>query len=388
MSNARDDPTRLLAEFATHSGSTESERARDIMLRRGAARVDAHQSENAHVVDAVFDNVCDATSAVIQIVDEAARLRQVSEDPLSGIRIALCTPPAGQPATELAGLLLARVEPGQILANGVSALVAGPMLPDGIHLLDRGVWVPDPGSEPERVYELRVTCERTGLDQPSNLEWARRAVGDHQTPSARLTELAESWQLALTAKRRMVLLTTGPGQDRTGVAAELALRAHTQGALVLYGRWDSRDGTPYQAIREAFGVYASTCSTERLRSDLEGWAGEISALLPEVGARAGGVRHSASYVDRARMFEAAEAWITSIAGRTPTLLVLDDVQWAEQSSLDLLARLWQAVRGYQVMILVTGEESAEAEVTLARMLEFGAHTEAGAFERLSLRPGR
>jgi hypothetical protein len=73
----------------------------------------------------------------------------------------------------------------------------------------------------------------------------------------------------------------------------------------------------------------------------------------------------------------------------PTLLVFDDVQNAEPSSLDLLAQLWHALRQSRIMIVVAGsDESSQPSPALARVLDLGAHTEPGAFERIRLKSAR
>ena len=42
---------------------------------------------------------------------------------------------------------------------------------------------------------------------------------------------------------------------------------------------------------------------------------------------------AAAEAERFRLFESLDAWIRRIAERRPVLLVLDDLQWADQPSL-------------------------------------------------------
>ncbi len=81
--------------------------------------------------------------------------------------------------------------------------------------------------------------------------------------------------------------------------------------------------------------------------DLAGLAEEIARLCPEpahrVGASAAPLA-AAAEAERFRLFESLDAWIRRIAERHPVLLVLDDLQWADQPSLFLLQHLMRARR--------------------------------------------
>ena len=85
-------------------------------------------------------------------------------------------------------------------------------------------------------------------------------------------------------------------------------------------------------------------------------AEDLARLLPDLGARIGGVR--AALVDdpdaeRRRLFDAVTHWLGAIARRRPMLLVLDDLQWAERSSLLLLRHVLDAPPDAPVLVVVT-----------------------------------
>jgi hypothetical protein len=325
----------------------------------------------------------------------------------------------GGPALSQATELLRHAAPQQILATASTAVMASPALPVGAELVDRGTRVLGGQHPPVRIYELYAgSADQGGDDQSpgpgfgsglgsglglggtardrtaasttsgwgslgvggtlpdaensdnSNLEWARRAArGPVLGREEPLDALTTAWKCTNHGDRRTVLLSGEGGIGKTTVAAELALRLHADGALVLYGRWDQRALAPYQAIREALGTYASDCPTTRLRTDLEGWGDEITRLLPDVGARVGGVRAPLMGDpdgERMRLFEAIEAWLHALSRRKPVLLVLDDLHWAERSSLLLVRHLRDALAGAPVMIVATlrGDEADEVHEAL------------------------
>lgn len=303
-------------------------------------------SADRRLVSAVYHSVCDATRAALEVIAALTA---------TGLRVVLCTAAAdrdfpGGTALGNAHRLLATAGPGQILATAPTAVVAGPTLPAGIDLLDRGLWTPGPGQEPERVYEMRVEQ----VDASSNVAWARRAVQEGTGDAAGYAEAAVAgWSGA----GRLVAVTGGSAAQRTGVVAELALRLHAEGALVLRGGWT---GSPYGAFREAFGHYAANCGRERLWTDLEGWADEIAALLPEVGARVGGARLACA-ADGERLHDAVEAWLRALASRSPVVLVLEDAHLADGGSVSLMSHLWHACVGLPVLVVLAGERQVEAE---------------------------
>lgn len=323
------------------------------------------------VVTTVFHLASSAALAAVQVARTSA----------TPPRMALCTGDSATSGSTLgvggaaqlrATALLRLAHPRQILLTASTAVMASPALPRQAELLDRGVRALDATRPPERVYELRPGAGDETLDDDSassNLEWARRAAhGPVLGRDEPLAALEAAWKATLHGERRLVLLSGEGGIGKTTVAAELALRLHAEGALVLYGRWDQEALAPYQAMREALGNYASACPTPRLRADLEGWGDELARLLPDVGARVGGVRsplRGDPEGERLRLFEAIETWLDLLAARRGLLLVLDDLHWSERSSWLLLDHLRQAPGTAPRMVLVTAREGEALDHLLA-----------------------
>jgi AAA ATPase domain len=356
--------TSFVAEIGAGDSDGHAQQARAVVLRAGAVDVDVDVEAGAdegdapdrRTVSALFHNVGDSIRATVELVRTLP----------ATARIALYTGAAvgDVPAAahrERARQLLAQAEPGEILTTTPTAVMAGGALPPGTELLDRGPLVLG-DQAPERCYEFVVhRREDRWADDAgaSNLEWARRAVdGPVVGVDDHLATLEDAWKKAIDGKRCMITVSGHAGVGKTTLIAELALRVHAEGALVLYGRWDRDVTAPYQAFREALGVYADGCSTERLRADLEGWGDEIARLLPDVGARVGGLQPAVPtpYDERSRLLEAVEAWFRALTRRTPTLLVLDDVHWAEPESFCLLDHLHLTSAGVPLLILVTVSE--------------------------------
>ena len=112
------------------------------------------------------------------------------------------------------------------------------------------------------------------------------------------------------------------------------------------------------------------------------------------GGTAGPRLGSGSELDRGQrfaLFSAVRERLARAAEPGGLLLVLDDIQWADEPSLLLLAYLVRQLRGVRMLILATCREPAPVTgpVTLLRLLSADANTERTALTGLpSARRGR
>ena len=181
----------------------------------------------------------------------------------------------------------------------------------------------------------------------SNVVWIESAASAAFVDrEEELGVLREAWSSARAGRRVLTLIAGEPGIGKTALTAELARLVRADGGLVLYGRWDEHVPAPYQAFREALNDYARACPDALLRRDLAGLAEEIARLCPEPARRVGAsaAPQAAAQAERFRLFESIDTWIGRIAARHPVLLVLDDLQWADQPSFFLLPHLMRARR--------------------------------------------
>ena len=181
----------------------------------------------------------------------------------------------------------------------------------------------------------------------SNVVWIESAASTAFVDrEEELGALREAWSWARAGRRVLALVAGEPGIGKTALTAELARSVRADGGLVLYGRWDEHVPAPYQAFREAQNDYARVCPDVVLRRDLAGLAEEIARLCPEPAHRVGASAppQAAAQAERFRLFESIDTWTGRIAARHPVLLVLDDLQWADQPSFFLLPHLMRARR--------------------------------------------
>lgn len=157
--------------------------------------------------------------------------------------------------------------------------------------------------------------------------------------------LVASFHAAAQGRPQAVVLSGEAGIGKTRLATEFLGWAAARGADVLQGRaFEAGARLPYQplvdAIRPRLDREAAPGS---LLSDT--WLVELSRLLPDLRDRrpdlapAGGDEAAA----RTRLFEAVARLGRALADRAPLVLFVDDVQWSDVASLDVLryaARRW------------------------------------------------
>jgi hypothetical protein len=328
-------------------------------LRRVAGEAGATVVANGDAaVVAAFPFASDAANAVLRLAGAAGGGSGVPRMWLSTGEAVARDGEVSGPARDRVDALAAVAGDAAVLMTASTAVMVHHTLPPGAELVDRGVVAVGPQGS-ERVYELRTAPGVRGPDDDaaaSNLGWARRAATVMVGREEHVARLEAAWAAALVGERRVVVLAGDPGIGKTTVAAELALRVHAGGGIVLYGRWDEEGLAPYQALREALGTYAAACPRSLLRADLSVRADEVARLLPEIAAHIGGVRPPLAEdpeAERLRLFDAVRDWLGAIAARRPLLLVLDDLQWADRSSLMLLRHILDAPPADPLLVVLT-----------------------------------
>ena len=180
-----------------------------------------------------------------------------------------------------------------------------------------------------------------------------RERGEFVGRERELESLRRAWQDARAGHRRLVLLGGGPGIGKTRLAGELAREAHA-GGTVLYGGCQEEALVSYQPFVEALRHYVRSESLDGALTRFGAGGVELARLIPELAQQ---LPHGPEAVPddpetrRYLMFEAVSALLSEACGRAPVLLVLDDLHWADRSTLQLLRHLVRAQDEAALLIL-------------------------------------
>jgi DNA-binding SARP family transcriptional activator len=186
--------------------------------------------------------------------------------------------------------------------------------------------------------------------------------------------LEERYARARQGHLQVVVLAGEAGSGKTRLAAEFLAWAQDQGADVLEGQAVEM-GEP---VRYAAMVDALRSRLERenapddLLSDL--WLTELAHLLPELYERYPDLPplSGEQVTPGQRLFEAVARLTRALAVRQPVVLFLDDVQWVDTATRDLLqylARRWAQSATRLVLLLAVRAEDVGTAPDLGDWLE-------------------
>ncbi len=110
---------------------------------------------------------------------------------------------------------------------------------------------------------------------------------------------------------------------------------------MLWGRcYEGEAARPYGPFAEAIGEYARTAAPEVLRTDLGLHAAPLTRLVPALRERDCPTLPEPvalePYEERVRLLDAVTQCLLALAARVPTVLVLDDLHWADAGTVALL----------------------------------------------------
>jgi DNA-binding winged helix-turn-helix (wHTH) protein/tetratricopeptide (TPR) repeat protein len=228
------------------------------------------------------------------------------------------------------------------------------------------------------------------------------------TPSlvGRSAEIEALWQVfeaALEQKRQMVFIAGDPGIGKTALTDAFLTRiTATNGVLVASGSCVEQFGTgeAYLPVLAALGAVCRGPNgegvVEVLAQHAPTWLEQMPGLVPDEKLPA--LRLRVQGATQARMLrELAEAFEV-LAAEMPLVLVLEDLQWSDRSTLDLIATLGARREPARIVIAATcrpteltkGEGLAKiiAELTAHKQaiaLNLGTWSEVGVAEYLGRR---
>jgi predicted ATPase len=134
-------------------------------------------------------------------------------------------------------------------------------------------------------------------------------------------------------------ITGEPGIGKTRLLKELAARADARGHLVLSGAASELErDLPFSLFVDALDEFLGGLEPERL-AELDGDVlAELTQVFPSLAPLAPG-REATPQHERYRTHRAVRALLSRLAERTPLVLVLDDLHWADPASVELLGAL-------------------------------------------------
>jgi DNA-binding SARP family transcriptional activator len=227
----------------------------------------------------------------------------------------------------------------------------------------------EPGPELQQL-ELRVLEQSPDLDCNSATDEVPRIGSTTHFPlPSRLPHLPAIGMVGRSRERqrltdayetvnadesfRIVLIGGEAGVGKTTLVSSFAHAAWEQGAVVIYGRCDEDLLIPYGPFVEAFAHYVAQAGDSAIGELGRDHLSALARLLPALRERPGDLSDTkASDPDAERwlLYGGVVALMQSAASRTPVVVLLEDLHWADRPTLQLLRHISSHLSGRILLV--------------------------------------
>ncbi len=232
------------------------------------------------------------------------------------------------------------------VSDGPTPRKAVPYLPDDLVELCEGLLAKEPSKRPtgEQILE-RLGGGWMGLPELGTVRRARHFVGRE----LELAALEEAFELSRQGETVAVFVRGASGMGKTELVGRLVDRVRQGEAapVVLAGRCYERESVPFKgldALIDTLSRYLKQLSYDRAAALMPSEVQALARLFPalrrvEAVAAAPVLELSDEREQKRQARSALRELFTRLAKRSPVLLVIDDLQWGDLDSAEMLADL-------------------------------------------------
>ncbi len=337
------------------------------LVRREVARHDgAEVKTEGDSFYVVFDAPSVALDCAVAIL-RAAEVRN-ERDPTAPLRIGVGVH-AGETiayddqfvgsAVNIASRLAGKADAGELIisdtlrgvvrtSRSIAMSERGPLELKGVAEPIRAWTVDWREPRPAAAQEAAPTPAREPIAAPSGQFLCPVVVG-RAAESARFVDTLVA---AKAAKGQTVVLGGEAGVGKTAFVRRAQEHATADGFRMLVGLTHQSDaGLPYAPFISAVRSGFRGLDRDELGRVLQRSAPDLAQLFPELGRL--GRAEASTGIERHRLAVAFQHLFRAFAREAPVLLVLEDMHWADEASLELLRHVARELRDARVAILAT-----------------------------------
>ena len=173
-----------------------------------------------------------------------------------------------------------------------------------------------------------------------------------------LQRLTDALDRAGQGEPSLILIAGDAGMGKTRLATEFTDRARAGGAQTLVGAClDVGEGAyPYAPVAEALRRLAHEAEADIRAEVLVASTPELGRLVPALAPAALPAMESTDVgadIRQAGLFDGVLGVLGALAAHRPVVLVLEDLQWADSSTRDLIRFLVRNVRRERLLLVAT-----------------------------------
>jgi hypothetical protein len=161
---------------------------------------------------------------------------------------------------------------------------------------------------------------------------------------------------AVSGKGGIVLISGEPGVGKTRLAEEAMAQGYERDMLSLVGHAYEERGTPFITSTEILEEVARVLPQNALRNVLGSTAPEIARLLPDLRRVFPNIPEPVELPPDQQqrfLFNAVLEFLTRLSHLSPVVLMLDDLHWADDSSILLLEHLAPRLPNLPILMIAT-----------------------------------
>ena len=273
---------------------------------------------------------------------------------------------------------LATVTPS--VSEALSAIVAKLMAKDPLDRYQSAVGLlADLERHAELQTAVRAGTLALGTQDIVRLGTEVRLVGRERELGA----LAKSREALESGRGSFVLIEGTSGTGKTRLARELVDSLRGRGTLVMTAKCNEGETTPFGPFREALD---RTIASLRRRDDDQAearrtalrraagsWGGLLKRLSPGMRRLLEDVPDVAALdpsSEQIRFYDALAEFMAHLArGQQPVVLIIDDVQWLDRTSPEVLSRLSALVRNVPLLVVMTARNAGRDGEAVAALVQ-------------------
>ena len=191
--------------------------------------------------------------------------------------------------------------------------------------------------------------------------------------SAELALLSRTMDEAAKGAGRSVFITGEGGIGKTRLAMAAAERAAKKGWSVAVGRaYPVETGVPYALFSDAFLPLVSKLEPASMALLTRGGASDFGNVFPYLSTLAPRDRASTGADPselKARLLWSFTQFLSRLSAKQPLLIVLENLQWADESSLELLHFIARQIGEQKILVIGTYNEAERDSNAVLRNTE-------------------